>query len=40
MEKYKDLLGNPDLVICLDAGGFSNETLAIITTLKGILSKF
>ena len=38
MAKYKDLLGSPDLVICLDAGGFSNQTLGIVTTLKGCQS--
>ena len=35
MDKYKDLLGDPNLVICLDAGGFSDKHISVVTTLKG-----
>jgi acetylornithine deacetylase/succinyl-diaminopimelate desuccinylase-like protein len=35
LNKYKDLLGNPTLVICLDAGGCSKDTLSITSSLRG-----
>ena len=35
LDKYIDLLGKPDLVFCLDAGGFSNQTVGVVTSLKG-----
>lgn len=38
LRKFKDELGNPDLVICLDAGGDYTDTMCITTTLRGCLN--
>jgi acetylornithine deacetylase/succinyl-diaminopimelate desuccinylase-like protein len=35
---YKDEMGDPDLVFCLDAGGDNREALTITTTLRGCLN--
>lgn len=35
MATYKHLLGSPNIVICLDAGGTSHDTLTITSTLRG-----
>lgn len=35
---YKHLLGNPNLLICLDAGGFSKDTMSITSSLRGCLN--
>jgi hypothetical protein len=40
MGAYKHLMGNPNLVICLDAGAISRDTLSITSSLRGCLSKF
>ncbi len=37
LEAYKHLIGSPNLVICLDAGGLSHETLNITSSLRGSL---
>ena len=38
LDKYYHLLGNPNLVICLDSDAFSTETLVISSSLRGCLS--
>ena len=38
MQKYKSQLGNPDLVICLDAVALNDSTLFGTTTLRGIVA--
>lgn len=37
LEKYKDKLGNPNLVICLDSEATLDTTLTLTTTLRGVL---
>lgn len=39
LENYKAKLGEPDLVLCLDAISISNKSLTITTSLRGIISK-
>lgn len=38
MKTYKHLLGHPDIVICLDAGGTTHETLTITSSLRGCVN--
>jgi hypothetical protein len=38
LKTYKHLLGNPSLLICLDAGGFTKESITITSTLRGCLN--
>jgi acetylornithine deacetylase/succinyl-diaminopimelate desuccinylase-like protein len=38
MKKYKKDLGNPNLVICLDAGATNNQSIFVTTTLRGIMA--
>jgi len=38
MKKYKSQLGNPNLVLCLDAVALNNSTLFATTTLRGIVA--
>lgn len=37
MKKYKDLIGEPDVVICLDSDAFREDTLVISSSLRGCL---
>jgi acetylornithine deacetylase/succinyl-diaminopimelate desuccinylase-like protein len=38
LKNLKADLGDPDLVFCLDSGGFSSDTMTITTTLRGCLN--
>lgn len=38
LNTYKALLGKPTLVICLDAGGCSKETISITSTIRGVFN--
>ena len=37
MKRHKNELGNPDLVICLDAVANNTESLFVTSTLRGII---
>jgi acetylornithine deacetylase/succinyl-diaminopimelate desuccinylase-like protein len=38
LNKYKDLLENPTLVVCLDADAFTEETMTVTTSLRGCIN--
>ena len=38
MKNYNHLMGNPSLVICLDASASVRDRLSITTTLRGCLT--
>ena len=38
LKTYKHLLDNPTLVVCLDAGALSEDTIAITSTLRGCIT--
>lgn len=38
LQKYKSLLGKPTLVVCLDAGSSSEETITITSSLRGCIT--
>lgn len=38
LNTYKHLLGNPNLVICLDSSAYSKETISITSSLRGSIS--
>lgn len=38
MQHYKHLLGKPDLIICLDAGAYTEDTLTVTNSLRGCLN--
>lgn len=38
MEHYKSLLGKPDLIICLDAAAYTEDTLTVTNSLRGCLN--
>ena len=37
LDKYKEDLGSPDIMFCLDAGSETTETVTITTSLRGFL---
>lgn len=38
LQNLKDQLGDPNIVFCLDAGGDSDDTMTVTTTLRGCLN--
>ena len=38
LQKYKNLLDNPTLVICLDSVAYSEETITITSSLRGCIT--
>ncbi len=40
LNTYKHLLGNPNLVICLDSSAYSKDTVSITSSLRGSISKY
>ena len=38
MQHYKHSLGKPDLIICLDAGAYTEDTLTVTNSLRGCLN--
>ena len=38
MQKHKEELGNPDLVVCLDSIANNTETLFVTSTLRGCIN--
>jgi hypothetical protein len=39
MKSYSDLIGDPNVVICLDSDAFRDDTLVISSSLRGCISK-
>jgi acetylornithine deacetylase/succinyl-diaminopimelate desuccinylase-like protein len=37
LEKLKDKIGSPDLIICLDSGNIDYDTLWITSSLRGYI---
>lgn len=41
MTAYKDtLIGEPNVIFCLDSDAFNDDTLVISSSLRGIVSKY
>ena len=38
IKHYKNLLGNPDLIICLDSLAYTEDTLTVTNSLRGCLN--
>lgn len=38
IKNYKDDLGKPDLIICLDAGAYTEDTITVTNSLRGCLN--
>ena len=38
MQKHKELLENPTLVVCLDSVAYSEETITITSSLRGCIT--
>ena len=38
LQHYKTDLGKPDLIICLDAGAYTEDTLTVTNSLRGCLN--
>ncbi len=40
MEKYKSVLGQPDMLICLDSGAATYEQMWLTTSLRGVINAY
>ena len=38
LKTYRELLREPTLLVCLDAGGVHRDTLTLVNTLKGCMN--
>jgi hypothetical protein len=38
LKNYKNLLGSPSLVVCLDSVALTEETLTVTSSLRGVLT--